>query len=121
MRRITPIQEKDCPECGKPMRWKCLDQPRCESCNPMNGVPVKNHDVRQLDQIIKRLSILRDGIEKGLIHVHKGGLTLSEQTETIESDCIDGQVHQVPCKRTWRVSGDLVLCNQEKGNTDETH
>jgi len=80
----------------------------------MNGVPVKNHDVRQLDQIIKRLSILRDDIEKGLIHVHKGGLTLSEQTETVESDCIDGQVHQVPGKRTWRISGDLVLCNQGK-------
>jgi len=86
-----------------------------------NTTEVKNHDVRQLDQIIKRLSILRDGIEKGLIHVHKGGLTISEQTETVESDCIEGQVHLVPGKRTWRISGDLVLCNQEKENTDETH
>lgn len=31
-----PVNEKDCPKCGGPMRWKNLEVDRCESCE---GVP----------------------------------------------------------------------------------
>lgn len=29
-----PTQEKDCPDCGHPMRWKNLEKDICEHCNP---------------------------------------------------------------------------------------
>lgn len=35
-----PLYEKDCPKCGGPMRWKNIEEPRCESCDGVSVQPV---------------------------------------------------------------------------------